>query len=124
MWLAITLLALAALAAGGAVKFKTGVVLELQPAMSRALPFIEAAHADAGILRGAIITSAVDGVHSDDSLHYVGLAVDLRTRDLTNVEVAKLAAALRKRLNGSAQANRPYQVLVEIDHIHVEFDPA
>lgn len=124
-WVPLALLLLfVATKAGATVKFKSGVSLNLQPEMSRALPLIEAAHADALLTRGAIITSGDDGIHSQGSLHYVGLALDLRTNDLTNVEVSRLAVALRKRLNGSAQVNRPYQVVIEPTHIHVEYDPA
>lgn len=124
-WLPLTLafLFVATRSLGALVKFKPGVVLNLQPDMARALPAIEQAHADAGIIRGAIITSGTDGEHMEGSLHYVGLAVDLRTRDLTPVEVAKLAVALRKRLNGGATVDTPYNVVVETQHIHVEYDP-
>lgn len=123
-WIPLTLAFLfIARTAGGTVKFKAGVRLDLKPEMARALPWIEAAHADAYLTRGAIITSGTDGVHRDDSKHYEGLAVDLRTRDLTPVEIARLVPALRKRLNGSANADRPYNVVVETTHIHVEFDP-
>lgn len=105
-----------------AVLFKTGVTLDLKPEMARALPLIEAAHTDAGV-RGAVVTSGTDGIHRNDSLHYLGLAVDLRTRDLSAVQVQALAAALRKRLNGTSTANRPYQVVVETTHIHLEYQP-
>lgn len=124
-WLPLSLafLFVATRSLGATVKFKPGVTLNLQPAMSRALPLIELAHTDAGITRGAIITSGTDGEHMAGSLHYVGLAVDLRTRDLTPVEVSKLVAALRKRLNGGATVDTPYNVVVESEHIHVEYDP-
>ena len=35
--------------------------------------------------RFAIITSTTDGKHKKGSLHYLGLAVDLRTKDLTPI---------------------------------------
>lgn len=123
MWIVLAIALLATAARGGLVKFKTGVVLDLQPDMARALPLIEQAHVDAGISRGAFITSGTDGVHRDDSKHYLGLAVDLRTRDLTSGEVTRLTTALRRRLNGNGLLNRPYQVIVEGTHIHVEYDP-
>lgn len=124
-WVPVALLLtfLVSRSAGGAVKFKTGVSLNLRPEMARALPLIEQAHVDVGITRGALITSGTDGDHSAESLHYVGLAVDLRTRDLTAVQLAKLVVALRKRLNGNATVNRPYQIVVEPTHIHIEYDP-
>jgi hypothetical protein len=115
--------ALLALVRGSFVKFKTGVTLDLQPEMARALPAIEQAHVDASIDRGAFITSGTDGQHGEGSLHPEGYAVDLRNRDLTTLQNGKLVAALRKRLNGGATINRPYQVVVESTHIHVEYDP-
>lgn len=103
--------------------FKNGVLLKLQPEMAQALPLIDYAHDDIGLDRGAVVTSANDGRHMDGSLHYEGQAVDLRTRELNQLMIGKLAAALRKRLNGAEDLNRPYQVVVEHDHLHIEWDP-
>jgi hypothetical protein len=64
-----------------------------------------------------VITSGVDGTHKQDSKHYEGLALDYRTRDLSGreVEVAgKVAAALNPL---------GYDVVLEKDHLHVEYDP-
>lgn len=107
------------------MEFKEDVVLALEPDMSKALPFIEQAHDDAGITRGAVITSGTDGKHMKGSLHYKGLAVDLRTSDLNVVQVSALAENLRIRLNGDRKADRPYQIIVESTpvHIHIEYQP-
>jgi hypothetical protein len=64
-----------------------------------------------------VITSVFDGVHKKDSLHDDGLAVDLRTRDLPPASVTIVAAQIRACLW------RQYQVVVERDHMHIEFDP-
>src|SRR6267142_2780801 len=69
------------------------------------------------------ITSANDSTHMDGSLHPKGLAIDIRTRDIDPELVTELAKALKLKLNGSVLINRPYQVIIEIDHIHIEFDP-
>jgi len=63
----------------------------------------------------AVITSGLDGRHMLGSKHYTGNAIDLRTRGLLNKAMAneKLASAL-----GS-----DYDVVLEDDHIHVEYDP-
>lgn len=68
------------------------------------------------------ITSLLDGHEGrPNSLHNKGLAVDLRTRifvdypALTTAE--NIAADIRRRLTDD------YDVVVETDHIHVEFDP-
>ena len=59
-----------------------------------------------------IVTSGFDGKHSATSLHYKGLAVDLRTRDFTD----EWARYLRNALGSG------WDVVVEPDHIHVELD--
>ena len=67
--------------------------------------------------RKAVITSGRDGKHKTNSLHYAGKAIDIRTRDLKKSLVQKLARALRSKLGGK------FDVVVETDHIHIEFDP-
>lgn len=65
-----------------------------------------------------VITSANDSKHRvANSLHFQGLAVDLRTKDLTAVEQGKALALIRASLNVE------YDVLLEADHIHVEYQP-
>ena len=103
--------------------FKNGVYLNLQPEMAKGLPLIDLAYSDLELDAECVVTSADDGRHMAGSLHYAGRAVDLRTRDLHEEVIRKLANALRKRLNGSDIINRPYQIVVETDHIHVEYQP-
>ncbi len=64
-----------------------------------------------------IITSLKDGEHKQGSLHYKGLAVDLRTWNLLPAERGTAAARLRVALGPE------YDVVLESTHIHVEFDP-
>lgn len=132
-WLLLGVLVFLAtrVARAAVVKYKPGVDLSLRPEMTRAFPGIEQAHEDVGITRGAVVTSGKDGVHGADSLHALGLAVDLRTTDLPTSLWKPLADAVRYRLNGSAANNRPYQVIIEPNtsapnatpHIHVEYQP-
>lgn len=98
------------------MKFKDGVVLALLPGMSTALPWIDAVHQRL-FRRDATVTSGADGSHEPESLHYKGLAIDLRTRDLTGAESLLLVHALREALDTN------YDVVLESDHIHIEFDP-
>ncbi len=67
-----------------------------------------------------VVTSITEGKHMKESLHAVGLAIDLR---------------LPSRYTGREQSNgditqdlkdclgRDFDVILEGDHIHVEFDP-
>lgn len=98
------------------MQFKDGVDLALAPKMARALPAIDRAF-EATVGHECTITSAHDGVHSAHSLHYAGLAVDVRTRDLTKEQIETLAKALRETLG------KDFDVVVETDHIHIEYDP-
>jgi hypothetical protein len=60
------------------------------------------------------ITSVTDGAHMAGSLHHAGLAVDLR---LPSANADKIIAQLAIRLGAE------YDVVLEQDHIHVEYDP-
>lgn len=64
----------------------------------------------------AVITSAKDGKHSEKSLHYQGLALDLRTWNLGGRE-AQAAGEIRRTLGPE------YDVVLEKDHLHIEWDP-
>ncbi len=65
------------------------------------------------------VTSVTDGKHGTNSLHPKGQAVDLRTAraGIDQTEATRLAHKLRAVLNDQ------FDVVVEEDHIHLEFDP-
>ncbi len=62
-----------------------------------------------------VITSVVDGQHMQGSLHPKGFAVDLRLPDMygTMPVVMDLTDALGDQ----------FDIIAEVDHIHIEFDP-
>ena len=64
-----------------------------------------------------VITALADGSHSSTSLHYAGCAVDLRTRHLGPGHAQIIHKELRGRLN------MDWDVLLEPDHIHIEYQP-
>jgi len=66
--------------------------------------------------REAIITSGRDGRHMANSRHYSGLAIDLRTRDIL-FKAEELVEALKNKLGNN------YDIILEYDHIHLEYDP-
>lgn len=71
-----------------------------------------------------VVTSGRDGKHSWGSLHYYGLAVDLRTQDHNE---AQWPAAVRKEIaiylqQALREYSKHYQVIAHDSHIHVEYD--
>jgi hypothetical protein len=64
------------------------------------------------------ITSLTEGEHSEHSLHYKGLAFDMRTRDFTVEQLESVFNHVKQKLNPIG-----YDVVKEGDHIHVEYDP-
>lgn len=64
-----------------------------------------------------VITSLLDGTHSNTSLHYTGCGVDFRTRYFTESEAKKARDDISGRLTSD------YDVLLESNHIHVEYQP-
>lgn len=64
------------------------------------------------------ITSVVDGLHSSNSLHYVGQAADIRIRDFAGHLDLEIVT------NVLASAVGPlFDVVLEKDHIHIEYQP-
>lgn len=61
------------------------------------------------------ITSLSDGRHSTNSLHHTGDAVDLRLPMPVTRE--QIMSQLKKALGAD------YDVILEVDHIHIEYDP-
>lgn len=65
--------------------------------------------------QGITITSVTDGEHSKTSLHYSGCAVDIRNPEA--FDNVTMAASLKARLFDD------YDVIDEVDHIHIEYQP-
>lgn len=70
-----------------------------------------------GMETGPIITSGIDGKHSQNSLHYVGRAFDFRTRSIHPDTLKNIVQELKARLGPD------YDVIDEGTHLHVEWDP-
>lgn len=65
-----------------------------------------------------VVTSFRDGVHGKVSLHYSGKALDIRTRHLSDVQARHLTTFLKQFLSPMG-----FDVVLEHDHIHIEFQP-
>jgi hypothetical protein len=95
---------------------KPGVrITGLRPEILLAAFAAECVYREAG--HGLTITACVDGKHTTGSLHYAGAAIDLRTRDLSQADVEKVRVQIKECLGAD------FDVLLEVDHLHIEFQP-
>lgn len=100
---------------------KPGVVIDgVQPVMWRAAVCIE--DLCAKYKKEAVITSGKDGKHGANSLHYKGLALDFRTFHLPGSYLGLAARDVHARAHAELKP-RGFDVVLENDHIHIEFDP-
>lgn len=114
--IAAIILAISARRVMAAVKDGVDFGGDLKPTTRKIIDAAEYAFGKYGIT--PTITSAVDGTHMANSKHYTGDALDWRiwesdARGLT----ASIAAEMRYYLGSD------YDVVLEKDHIHVEYDP-
>jgi len=94
---------------------KPGVTLTgLSPEMLLGIQVVHSCYAAIGAPT-CVITSVTDGQHGIGSLHYTGDGVDFRIWD---IDAPNLTALIRQSL-GHGQ----YDVVLERNHIHVEFQP-
>ena len=64
-----------------------------------------------------VITSASDGKHGPNSLHYNGQALDLRTRHINGQGLQLVVDKLKEALGSQ------FDVVLESDHMHLEWQP-
>lgn len=96
------------------LKFKKSVICP------KSVIIVAAAHnarVSLGLPGDTYVTSMNDSTHMAGSKHYTDEAADLRIQGLDAATVKRWASAIRARLGSD------YQVIIEKDHIHVEFDP-
>jgi hypothetical protein len=98
------------------MKLKKGVLINgLKPEMVLGLMIIESVFNKHG--KEFVITEVTGGKHGRASLHYVGYAVDIRTRNFTSEDIEVLARDVREALGEN------YDIIIESTHIHVEYQP-
>ena len=64
-----------------------------------------------------VLTEGTGGKHSRASLHYIGNAVDIRTNVIQVDKQRGVTDEIQARLNSD------YDVVLEKDHIHLEYQP-
>lgn len=98
------------------MKIKPGASIKgLRPEMVLACSIIDSLFIEAAI--EFVITEGTGGKHGPGSLHYVGLAIDVRSRDIPGQVLPTLLADMKENLGAE------FDVVMETDHIHVEFQP-
>jgi hypothetical protein len=98
------------------ISIKGGVsVLGMKPEIILAI--IIAGQAYGEISCECVITSGVEGAHMAHTNHRKGLAVDLRINNVPKEKWHPLMVRIQTLLGDQ------YQVVLEGDHIHIEFDP-
>lgn len=98
------------------IHFKEGVRFEgVQPVLWDGLLTVAVSYHTFGYQ--LVVTSLTDGTHKEGSLHYKGLAADLRTRHLKVNDVAVVVRGVKDALG------KGWDVVLEGDHIHIEYDP-
>ena len=96
---------------------KTGARVGLTtPRMVLAALIIEGAYADSGIPL-CTLTAGLDGKHMASSKHYTGDAWDVRINNVPPEKLEPLRKLIAERLGAD------FDVVLESDHFHVEFDP-
>lgn len=77
--------------------------------------------------KSRVVTALQDGHHNPGSLHAIGKAVDLRTKDLSPPFLAQLVSDLRKLLDpqGFDVVNEGVNATAATvgAHVHIEFQP-
>lgn len=98
------------------MRLKTGVRLgSLQPQLIVAMIACNDVFAEHD--KSFTITSVNDSVHGQGSLHFGGAAFDVRTRHLAQGVAQIITIELRGRLGDD------FDVVLEEDHIHIEYQP-
>lgn len=99
------------------MKLKTGIkIAGLQPELILGL-FIADGISQKEFGRELTVTSIIDGVHMKGSKHYLGMAADFRTYDMQVGAAPALVTRLKECLDSW------YDIVLESDHIHFEYDP-
>jgi len=98
------------------ISLKGGIkLLGLKPEMIVGHMAVCLAYSEAG--HDVVITSGTEGKHSRNSRHYSGLAMDYRSRHVSEGAMNDITSKVKKALEGQ------FDVVLESDHLHVEFDP-
>lgn len=95
--------------------FKPGVKIRgVRTEMVAVWPTIAQCYTDFGY--ECVITSVTDGKH-EEIVHILGFATDFRTRHVSGSDMPAVVKNVKARLSDE------FDVVLEGNHLHVEFDP-
>ena len=98
------------------MKIKEGVRIHgLKPEMNLGSQIVESIYLKHG--KEPVITSGIEGSHSEYSDHYKGYALDFRTRYFTADQAQKVATDVSEALGDD------FFVLLHKTHLHVSYRP-
>lgn len=92
------------------------------PALNMGLYILDSILSKFGV--NCIITCGCEGKHSPTSLHYIGNANDVRSRELTTTqqEAVKRQFDYAANIEGDRSLSC-YDLIIEKTHFHLEFQP-
>lgn len=114
-WIAIAVVVILLMTKTPAFATKPGAMLSTRPEIEYARRVVARVWTAHGY--SLTVTSGLDSTHKAESLHYVGLAEDYRTRDVAPSDLQGMINEVRSILGSD------YDVILETDHLHVEYDP-
>lgn len=88
---------------------------KLNPQIIIAMMVLDSVYAEHS--KDLVITAINDGQHMQGSKHYTGDAFDARTKYFKDWERKNVFAEIRERLPID------FDIVDEVDHFHVEYDP-
>jgi len=99
------------------LSYKPGVKLfGLKTEILAAIAVAESVYTHYGV--PCVVTSVTEGEHSPGSRHYIGQAIDIRTRNVPNeAMLSKIVVSIKDALTDE------YDVVLETTHLHIEVDP-
>jgi len=98
------------------VQIKPGVrITGMKAEMAMVMPVIDSVYRKWGV--EFVVTSGVEGKHSKTSRHYLGLAIDARTRDFDPSDIPEVQKDLKNALGDD------FIVIFEGNHFHFAFKP-
>lgn len=97
------------------------------------LPVLQALQqvATSNNINGFIVTSGNDNIHKDGSYHYKNRAIDISLREAISNEKLQglnkgshLFNQINESLNSALPQRKDFDIVFEVDHIHIEYDPS